>query len=202
MKSLRLLSVVFIVLILLVFAIIFTFRHVFSSKAPYTYTTSSETVIKEMKSLNRLETATFTIEKIIDAGTSGNTFSQFLFGDRLLLIAHGEVIAGFDLSSLAANDVQIEGSTLRLTLPPPHILITKLDSNQTRVYDRRTGVFSKGDKDLEANARAEAEKIITQAACTGNILSEASKNARAQLTTLFKSFSFATVIIIIPDGSC
>jgi hypothetical protein len=171
MKSLRLLSVVFIVLILLVFAIIFTFRHVFSSKAPYTYTTSSETVIKEMKSLNRLETATFTIEKIIDAGTSGNTFSQFLFGDRLLL-------------------------------PPPHILITKLDSNQTRVYDRRTGVFSKGDKDLEANARAEAEKIITQAACTGNILSEASKNARAQLTTLFKSFSFATVIIIIPDGSC
>lgn len=178
------------------------FRHLFSAKAPYTFNTSSETVIKEMRSLSRLETATFTIEKIIDAGTSGNTFQQFLFGDRLLLIAHGEVIAGFDLSSLSEKDVQIEGSTLRLTLPFPTILVSKLDSDQTRVYDRRSGLLSKGDKNLESNARAEAEKVITKAACTGNILTEASKNARAQLTTLFKSFGFTTVIITIPDGSC
>lgn len=202
MKSLRLLSVVFVILILFVFALIVTFRHIFSTRAHYTYTASSETVVKEMRSLNRLETATFTIEKIIDAGTSGNAFSQFLFGDRLLLIAHGEVIAGFDLSSLSSKDVQINGSNLRLTLPPPRVLVTKLDNDQTRVYDRRTGILSKGDKDLEANARSEAEKIITQAACQGDILSEASKNARSQLTTLFKSFSFTTVIITIPEGSC
>lgn len=198
----RLISTVFILLILLVFILLFTFHHIFSAKERYTYQASSETVVKEMRSLNRLETATFTIEKIIDAGTSGNAFSQFLFGDRLLLIAHGEVIAGFDLSSLSAKDVQIEGSTLRLTLPPPHILVTKLDSDQTRVYNRQTGLFTKGDKDLESNARTEAEKLITQAACSGNILSEASKNAKAQLTTLFKSFGFTTVSITIPSGSC
>ena len=202
MKSLRLLSVVFIILIIAVFALIVTFRHVFKQKAPYTYTTNSETVVKEMRSLNRLETATFTIEKVIDAGTSGNTFSQFLFGDRLLLIAHGDVIAGFDLSTLSEKDVQIDGTTLRLALPSPQILVTKLDSGQTRVYDRRTGLLSKGDKNLEANARAEAEKMITQAACTGNILSEASKNARSQLTALFKSFGFQTVVISVPDASC
>lgn len=155
-----------------------------------------------MRSLNRLETASFTIEKVIDAGTSGNAFSQFLFGDRLLLIAHGNVIAGFDLSVLDAKSVSIDGSTLRLTLPSPTILVTKLDSTQTRVYDRRSGLLSKGDKDLESNARVEAEKTITQAACTGNILSEASKNARSQLTALFKTFGFTTVIITIPDGSC
>ncbi len=155
-----------------------------------------------MRSLNRLETATFTIEKIIDAGTSGNALSQFLFGDRLLLIAHGEVIAGFDLSQLPANSIAIDQSTLRLTLPSPSILVTKLDNTQTRVYDRRTGLLSKGDKNLEANARAEAEKIISQAACTGNILTEASKNARSQLTALFKSLGFTTVIITIPDTTC
>ena len=202
MKSLRLISVVFIVIIVCIFAFIFTFRHLFSAKAPYTFTTSSETVIKEMRSLNRLETATFTIEKIIDAGTSGNALSQFLFGDRLLLIAHGEVIAGFDLSQLPANSIAIDQSTLRLTLPSPSILVTKLDNTQTRVYDRRTGLLSKGDKNLEANARAEAEKIISQAACTGNILTEASKNARSQLTALFKSLGFTTVIITIPDTTC
>lgn len=202
MKSLRLISVMFLIIIFLIFGLVFAFRQVFKAKPPYTFNTSSQTVIKEMRSLNRLETATFTIEKIIDAGTSGNALQQFFFGDRLLLVAHGEVIAGFDLSTLPDDSVSVDGSTLRLTLPSPTILVTKLDSNETRVYDRRTGVLSKGDKDLEANARAEAEKIITQAACTGNILSEASKNATSQLTTLFKTFGFVTVIITIPQGSC
>jgi hypothetical protein len=36
--------------------------------------TSGTVVIKEIQKLQRLETAAFTIEKIIDAGTSGSKF--------------------------------------------------------------------------------------------------------------------------------
>lgn len=173
-----------------------------SLNSKYVFRTSSETVIKEMRALNRLETASFTIEKVIDAGTSGNQFQQLLFGDRILLIAHGQVVAGFDLSKLSENSVTLNGTTLHVTLPPPQILSVSLDSDETRVYDRRQGLLSKGDKDLESEARAHAETIIKQTACQGNILTEASKNARTQLTALFKTFGFMTVILEIPQGKC
>ncbi len=160
-------------------------------------------VIKEMRELQRLETATFTIEKIIDAGTNqGGKVQELLFGDKLLLIAQGEVIAGFDLSQIQEEDIKVEGQNLTFTLPKPQILVTKLNNEQTKVYDRSTGIFSKGDKDLESKAREQAEESIRQAACQSNILQQASDNARKQLSTLFRGLGFAQVTIAIPEASC
>lgn len=181
---------------------IYSVVRLFRAPSGYTIRTSSQTVIKELKALNRLETAQFTIEKVIDAGKSGNVFQQFLFGDKILLVAHGEVIAGFDFSKLEKNDIQVNTTTVRLTLPSPEILVTTLNNDQTRVYDRKLGLLSRGDKDLEAVARSEAEKAIRQAACQGDILGQASTNARSQLTALLKAFGFTTVIITIPEAAC
>lgn len=190
-------------LVVLILAVLFGIGRLIKYTNPqYKINMSSQTVIKQIRSLNRLETSSYTIEKIIDVGTSGNKFSQFLYGDRILLIAHGSVIAGFDLAKMEEENIQVNGETLNVTLPAPEILVTKLDSDQTRVYDRQQGLLTKGDENLESEARAEAEKVIKDAACKGGILDEASKNARNQLTTLFKSLGFATVIIEIPQGSC
>lgn len=191
--KIKLLGIVFVILVLLL--VIAALRGGGNS---YTFRTSSQTVIKELRTLNRLETAAFTIEKVIDAGTSGNKLQEVLFGDRILLIAHGEVIAGFDLSKMANDSVKISGGTLRVTLPSPEILVTRIDNEQTRVYDRKLGLLTRGEKDLEAKARAEAERIIRDAAIKGNILDEARKNARNQLTSLFRTMGFTTVIIDIP----
>lgn len=196
LKFLGVVAFIFVVLFLLIFFINKQFG------SPFKTNMSSRTVIKEMRALNRLETASFTIEKVIDSGTTGNRFQELLFGDRILLIAHGEVIAGFDLSKLPEENIEIEGTTIRMTLPSPVILVTRLDSDETRVYDRKQGLLSKGDKDLESTARLEAEKAIRVAACQGGILNEASKNARSQLTALFKTLKFTTVVIDIPSGSC
>ena len=178
------------------------YQLVVSPRSDHVVNLSSQTVIKQIQSLSRLETSSYTIEKIIDVGTSGNRFSQFLYGDRILLVAHGQVIAGFDLSKVSESDIKIEGKTLNVNLPAPEILVTKLDSEQTRVYDRRQGLLTKGDENLETEARSEAEKVIKDAACKGGILGEATKNARNQLTVLFKSAGFETVIIDIPQGKC
>src|SRR6266852_990300 len=68
---------------------------------------STEAVVTELKSLNRWETTSYTIEKVINKGSNQNKFAQILFGDRILLIAHGSVIAGFDLSNITANSVSV-----------------------------------------------------------------------------------------------
>ncbi|MBP9719341.1 MAG: DUF4230 domain-containing protein, partial [Candidatus Levybacteria bacterium] len=194
--------VLFGIVLLLVLLGVWYIVSFFKPKQQYTYNMSSQTVIKELRSLNRLETASFTIEKIIDAGTSGNAFQQFLYGDQILLIAHGQIIAGIDLSKMKDNDVQISGQTIVLKLPAPEILVTTLDNGQTRVYDRRQGLLSKGDKNLESNARKVAIDTITDAACKGNILQNASDNAKKQLTAFLKALGFTTITIEISEGSC
>lgn len=188
--------------ILAAVVIVLFIRRLSQPRSSYVVNLSEQTVIKQVQSLNRLETASYTIEKVIDVGTTGNKFSQFLYGDRILLIAHGTVIGGFDMSKVSKDSVDVKGEVLRVKLPSPEILVTKLDSDQTRVYDRRQGLLTKGDENLETEARSEAEKVIKDAACKGGILGEASKNARNQLTGLFKSLGFETVIIEIPEGSC
>ncbi|MFA9288375.1 MAG: DUF4230 domain-containing protein [Weeksellaceae bacterium] len=165
--------------------------------------TSRVAVIKEMRALQRLETASFTIEKIIDARTTeGNAFQEFLFGDKLLLIAHGEIIAGFDLRKLTENNVTVKGETLQIALPAPEILVVRIDNEKTRVYDRSSGIFSKGERDLESDARLQAEEQILLAACEGGILTQATENAQKQFGNFFKTFGFKDVEITAPQGVC
>jgi|DewCreStandDraft_4_1066084.scaffolds.fasta_scaffold01977_12 hypothetical protein len=159
-------------------------------------------VVQQMARLHRLETASFTIEKIIEAGTDGNALQEILYGDRILLIAHGQVVAGFDLSNVGEEDVSVSGQSLTLRLPPPEILFVRLDSSRTRVYDRKLGFLSRGDKDLESHARRVAEDSIRAAACESGILEEAAASARSQLQALFESAGFREVSIEIPGTEC
>ncbi len=163
---------------------------------------SRASVVRQMTRLQRLETASFTIEKIIEAGTDGNALQEILYGDRILLIAHGQVVAGFDLSRVEEKDITVSGRSLTLRLPPPEILVVRLDSSKTRVYDRRLGFLSKGDRDLETQARRVAEDSIRAAACASGILEEAAASARQQLQALFEGAGFSEVLVEIPAADC
>lgn len=159
-------------------------------------------VITEIQSLAKLETASFTIEKIIEGGTQGNVFQNILYGDKILLIAHANVVAGFDLSKLKESDVKINGEKLEITLPPAEILYSRLDNEQTRVYDRKRGLLTKGDSQLESQARLAAEESIRIAACDGGILQVASENGHKQLQTMFKAAGFDEVVVSATVGEC
>ncbi|MBP7832606.1 MAG: DUF4230 domain-containing protein, partial [Candidatus Levybacteria bacterium] len=160
--------------------------------------TSRTAVVKQMRSLARLETAVFTIEKVIDGGTTGgNIFQRLLFGDKILLIAHGQVIAGFDLSQISEKDIIIEEKNVTVKLPAPTILVSTLDNSQTKVYDRQKGLLNDDDT-LESQVRQAAEASIRDAACDAGILQQASDNGRKQLTALFTSLGFETITFEIP----
>lgn len=159
-------------------------------------------VVQAVRALNRWETSSYSIEKIIDSGNSGNVFQQFLFGNRILLIAHGEVIGGFDLSEITAKDIQTSGTNATINLPAPQILLTTLNNAETRVYDRQKGLLVPSDNNLEADARISAEKSIRDAACTEGILNNASDNARKQLNSLLSPFGFTKITVNIPEGKC
>jgi len=164
---------------------------------------SQAAVVKEMRSLGRLETSAFTIEKVIEAKKDGGgPWSDVLFGDKLLLIAHGEVVAGYDLSGLSDDDIERVGGSLRVKLPAPQIFSVRLDNEQTRVYDRDQGLLTRGDKDLESEARLAAEQSIRDAACAAGILHEAQENAVKQLGAVLRALGYPDSVIQSPSGTC
>ncbi len=51
------------------------------------------TVVRQIQQLQRLETVSYTMDKIISGEHDNPYIPKFLVGDRLLLVVHGEVVA-------------------------------------------------------------------------------------------------------------
>jgi hypothetical protein len=154
------------------------------------------TIVHEVQELARLETMQYTVEKVIIAETGQGPFG-FLFGDRLLLVAHGVVIAGVDLEKLDSEDLWIDDiGQVHLRLPEAEIFITTLNNEKSYVYDRDTGLLTHGDINLEATARMAAEEEILQAALDDGILEQAQLNAENYLYRLMRSLGFPDVIFV------
>lgn len=151
------------------------------------------TVVRQIQQLQRLETISFTMDKIISGEHDSPYLPKFLVSDRLLLVVHGEVIGGVDLSKLQPADVVVQGQSISLRLPQAQILVTRLDNAQTRVYSRDTGLFSSPDPNLESEVRQEAERQLQEAAMQGDILKTADGNARSTISSLLQGLGFKKV---------
>jgi hypothetical protein len=133
------------------------------------------------------------MEKIITAERASRYLPQFLAGERLLLIVHGEVIAGIDLRKVGSEQVVVRGKAIELALPDAEVFLTRVDNERTRVYSRETGLFSRVDPQLETQVRQEGERQLLQAAMEDGILTTAEQNARSTLSRLLEGFGFSTV---------
>ncbi|MEW6503068.1 MAG: DUF4230 domain-containing protein [Chloroflexota bacterium] len=153
------------------------------------------TIIYEIRSLARLETAQYSMEKIITAET-GQSELGFLFGDKLLFVAHGKVIAGVDLEKLNPEDLWIQNTVLYVRLPEAEIFMTTLDNDLSYVYDRETGILRRGEIQLETLARQAAVREIEKSAIADGILDWARLNAESYLGRLFRSLGYAEVIFV------
>jgi hypothetical protein len=138
------------------------------------------TIVREVRSLARLETIQYSVEKVITAETGQGAF-EILFGDRLLFVAHGVVIAGVDLSLLGPEDLRVENNVLFVQLPESEIFVATLDNERSYVYDRERGALTRGDINLETTARQVAEQEIRNSALEDGILEQARQNAENYL---------------------
>lgn len=153
------------------------------------------TYIYDIRALARLETIQYSVEKVITAEQNQGTF-DFLFGDRMLFVAHGTVIAGIDMEKLQPGDMQLAGDVLNVRLPATEIFIATIDNQKSYVYTRETGILSKQAVDLETLARQAAEQEIMKAALEDGILTQAQTNAENYLLKFFNALGYKTVIFV------
>jgi Protein of unknown function (DUF4230) len=154
---------------------------------------SQPTVVNRIQQLQRLETLVYTMDKIVSGAKENPIFPDFLAGDRLLLLVHGEVVAGIDFSSLKPGDVRVEAKQVHLHVPAAQVFSTRLDSAKTRVYSRQTGLLVPTDPNLESQVRQEAERQLTEAALADGILRTAQQNATSTITSLLQGLGFEKI---------
>ncbi|HXD09477.1 MAG TPA: DUF4230 domain-containing protein [Anaerolineales bacterium] len=157
------------------------------------------TYINDIRALARLETIQYSVEKVITGQTGGGTFES-LFGDRILFVGHGTVIAGIDMGKLQPEDMRFENGVLTVRLPPTEVLVATLDNEKSYVYDRQTGVLTKPDPNLETLVRQRAEEEILKAAIEDGILEHARDNAEAYLIKFFAALGFPNTIFVNDQG--
>ncbi len=116
-----------------------------------------------------------------------------LFGEKLLFVGHGLVIAGIDMEKIQPSDLRMGGDILYVRLPPSEIFVATLDNEKSYVYDQKRGPMASTDVSLETTCRQAAEEKIRQSVLEDGILQQAQANAENYLFKFFSSLGYKTI---------
>jgi hypothetical protein len=168
-------------------------RWVSLGSGPKVYNTAM--LLEEVKTLSQLVTVQYVIERtvVVEIPPDGVLSKMFAGENRLLMVVHGVVKAGLDLSQLQPDALQVSKKTIFIKISRPQITDAYLDDKQTRVVERSTGFLREFDKDLEQSTRQTAVEDIRRAARMNGILNDAEVRAKEQLTKLFQQLGFERV---------
>lgn len=151
-------------------------------------------IVQEVKDLARLETASYTMEKVVRA-ERGQDVLWGALGETLIFVAHGEVIAGVDLARMEEADIQVvDPETVMVHVPEAEIFNVILDNERSYVADRDTGILTRADPQLESEVRRAAQRDLEAAAQESDILELANQNAQNYMRGFLQNLGFENVI--------
>ena len=178
---------VLILLMLTAFATFYATKTLLPKNEP---SISTQSVITQIQSLARLQTATFAIDTVVATKQEGSWQKLWQDEQKGLFIIKGRVLAGVDLQQITPEMVQIHQETdgalpsVRVQLPPSQIFEVFLD--HIEIYDWQTGVF--GAKTVDAKlfeqVQQDAKMEILSKACQGDVMNFATVQASEQLKAL------------------
>ena len=157
---------------------------------PEPYEDVGPVVVTAIWDLGELTTVEYVEHTYIEKGTDGGWLA-WARGDSLSMFVVAEIGAGVDLSTLTPVDFDVsEDGIVSVTLPAAEIHYTAMDNDSTVVIDRQVGLFTKGDPNLETDARQAAETILLEQAMEAGILDKAEANAESVLSNFLVSLGY------------
>lgn len=151
-------------------------------------------IVQQVKNIAQLFTQTFYDEYVYDTGLLRTPpFSQ---NKRLIFIAKGEVVAGFDLSGLNESAIIRRDRSIVVKLPPARVLEVVINPSGFETF------LEKGEITFEESKkyREDARRIFEQNALRKGILRNSAAQGRETLEKFFRLLGFETVDIIIPNS--
>ena len=152
--------------------------------------------IRDLATLTTVEAVAYTtVEKGVDQG-----WLTWATGDSISLFAVARIGGGIDLNKLTDRDIVANAATGTVTvlLPPAEVTYVTVDNEATHVYNRDTGVFTKGDPQLETEARRAAEEILVAQVLEQGLLEQAAAEADLVLRGFLEALGYTDIEIVIP----
>ena len=197
MRSVAFGVVVGLLLAVIVFVIA---RRITSATSPAT-TLDPVSVVHQIQLLNELVSVKYTVQKVVGLEEQKAPFGS----EKLLLFVQAEVLAGIDLSKLAAADIKwLPAKRMQVMLPPPKIENVVIDDKESKVWDRQITWWTPWvpyNPDMERQARLKAKDTIQQAAIDMGILDQARRNAEAGIRSLLETLGVKSVTLVSPVGN-
>jgi hypothetical protein len=116
--------------------------------------------------------------------------------DKVLLMATGRILIGVDLTQIDKADVQIQGATLKVTLPHATIMSVELLPAECRIYDAEKSWLFSQYEGLEVEALDKARKQLEEETrANKGILQLGELVARLQLSEFLHQVGYEEVEI-------
>lgn len=167
---------------------------------------TSTPIVQRIKNIQELSTTVHTVETVVPASAERKLGDISLATTRLLYIARGEVRAGVDLNELTDADIVVDGDRIEINLPQVKILDSKIDVNNSRVYDYDRGFLNLGPDvapQLQTLAQRKTLDKIVNTACNEGILDDAHTKAKEAVTWLLMNADYQQVTVnTTSDSNC
>ena len=166
---------------------------------------SNPALLQSLQKLNEYRAARANLEQVVDIERDTKLVPSFVKGERIVLVAAGEVDARVDFRRLGprALDVSADRKAVVITLPAPERAPARLDLARTRVLDHERGVLDRagellgdGGVDDEREMLLVAQrKLDAAAAADRELLPTAERNTRTMLERLARGLGFERVTV-------
>ena len=152
-------------------------------------------IIQQIKNIAQMFTQTFYDEYVYDTGVIRTPiFNQ---NKRLIFIAKGEVISGFDLSELNEKSIIRRDKSIVVKLPPARILDVVINPSGFETFIEQGEITFEESKKFHEDAR----RIFDRNARDKGILKNSAEQGRQMLEKFFRLLGFESVDIIIPGSA-
>ena len=141
-------------------------------------------VIEKIESIGKLELCKYYIKDVLE---QKEIKDWYLPNSKVVLIISGEVTGCIDLKKIDSTSIQNLPNKIMITLPAPEICYTKINHQESKVYDVQNEFFDKAK--LIDKAYALAEKNIQNAAVKMKIIEQTKTNAQLTLKPLLEGFT-------------
>lgn len=152
-------------------------------------------VVEKIKEISEFTTACYYEEAVLKDSKVEKHEGGFLgFVDtetskEIVIIAKGKVRAGFDLSKVTEDKINIKNDTIGITLPEPEIFDVIINPSDYEMYIEEGKWSHEEVTALQTNYRAQ---LLAKAQERG-ILNKAKEAAKKRLESLFMTFGFTAV---------
>ena len=152
-------------------------------------------VVEKIKEISEFTTACYYEEAVLKDSKVEKHEGGFLglvdteTSKEIVIIAKGKVRAGFDLSKVTEDKINIKNDTIGITLPEPEIFDVIINPSDYEMYIEEGKWSHEEVTALQTNYRAQ---LLAKAQKRG-ILNKAKEAAKKRLESLFMTFGFTVV---------